>query len=358
VEAVCGHGWRHGPFRCHQSAHSVLGPAGGFLIALRRMAIQEVAEHIFQLPVFNPFGALPTNAYVLSGERLGLVDPGPLHPRTREDLTEGLARLDRTMHDVEVVVLTHGHADHYGMAHTFTRARVLVGRRDLRKTVDLPAHMSAYGAAVERLMPTWGVPPAVAKGIPEFFSRLVEAGGSVPWAEPIDEGYRLEGFGPTLQAVETPGHTEGLLCLFREKDGCLLSSDQLLETIIPNPGLYVFDDPPGNGLADYIASVRKLAPLRVRLVLPGHGRSFTGFSERIQAVLDEHEQRLREVRTALDRESTVYGLAKKMFPDRDWDNSYFAFVVLLEAQGYLGLLRRRGWADSRYDAEREVYWSI
>jgi glyoxylase-like metal-dependent hydrolase (beta-lactamase superfamily II) len=334
-----------------------LGPARRFLVALRRMTIQEVAPHIFQLPVFNPFGALPTNAYVLSGERLGLVDPGPMHRRTREDLTEGLAVLDRTMHDVEVVVLTHGHADHYGIAHTFSRARVLVGRHDLRKTVDLPAHMHTYQLAVERIMPIWGVPPAVTKSIPEFFSRLLEAGGSVPWAEPIDEGYRLEGFGPTLQVLETPGHTEGLICLLREQDGCLLSSDQLLETIIPNPGLYAGADPPGNGLSDYIASMRKLAPLRVRLVLPGHGRPFAGFSERIKAVLEQHEQRLHDVRAALDQETTVYRLAAKLFPDRDWSNSYFAFVVLLEAQGYLGLLRRRGWADVRHDGELEVYWA-
>jgi glyoxylase-like metal-dependent hydrolase (beta-lactamase superfamily II) len=335
-----------------------LPPARSFLIALRPMPIQEVAEHILRLPVFNPFGALATNAYVLTGERLGLVDPGPMHRRTREDLTAGLGALDLSMQDVEVVVLTHGHADHYGIAHTFTNARVLVGRRDLRKTVDLPVHMRSYEVAVERLMPMWGVPADVARSIPEFFSRLSASGGSVPWAEPIDEGFRLEGFGPTLQAVETPGHTEGLLCFYREADGCLLSSDQVLENIIPNPGLYALDDPPGNGLADYIASVRKLSLLKVSLVLPGHGRPFSGFAERIAAILAEHEERLTEVRDALGPEMTVYELAVKLFPERDWQNSYFAFVALLEAQGHLGLLRQRGWAESRHRGELEVFSAV
>ena len=322
------------------------------------MAIQEVAEHIFRLPVFNPFGAVPTNTYVLVGARLGLVDPGPMHRRTREDLIAGLADIGRRHEDVEEVVLTHGHADHYGMAHEFTWARVLVGRRDLPKTVDLPAHMHSYEVAVRRLMPLWGVPPEVARNIPDFFARLVAAGGSVAWAEPMDEGFLLEGFGPPIEVIETPGHTEGLVCLFRRADDVLLSSDQLLETIIPNPGLYAQDDPPGNGLADYIASVRKLAPLPVRLVLPGHGRPFDGFAERIQAILREHEERLLAVYRALDRDAGVYDCAVRLFPDRDWNNSYFAFIVLLEAQGYLALLRERGLAGSRREGEREVFWAI
>ena len=321
------------------------------------MAIQEAAEHIFRLPVFNPFGAVPTNAYVLMGARLGLVDPGPMHRRTREDLAAGLAAIGRGLEDVEQVILTHGHADHYGMAHQFTWARVLVGRRDLFKTVDLPAHMRSYEVAVRLLMPLWGVPPEVARSIPEFFARLVAAGGSVAWAEPMDEGCLLEGFGPPIEVIETPGHTEGLVCLFRQADHVLLSSDQLLETIIPNPGLYALDDPPGNGLADYMASVRRLAPLTVRLVLPGHGRPFDGFSERIQAILREHEERLLAVRRALDREAGVYDLAVRLFPDRDWSNSYFAFIALLEAQGHLGLLKERGWAGSRREGEREVFWA-
>jgi glyoxylase-like metal-dependent hydrolase (beta-lactamase superfamily II) len=333
------------------------GPAGAILVALARMAIQEAAEHIFQVPVFNPFGAVPTNAYVLRGARLGLVDPGPMHRRTREDLTAGLAAIGRRLEDVEEVILTHGHADHYGMAHQFTWARVLVGRRDLIKTIDLPAHMRSYEAAVRRLMPLWGVPDQVARSIPDFFARLVAAGGSVTWAESVDEGCLLEGFGPALEVIETPGHTEGLVCLFRQADGVLLSSDQLLETIIPNPGVYALDDPPGNGLADYMASVRRLAALPARLVLPGHGRPFDGFSERIQAILREHEERLQAMRRALDRDTSVYECAVGSFPDREWSNSYFAFIMLLEAQGYLAILRERGWAGSRREGEREVFWA-
>lgn len=338
-------------------AGAASGPAVAILVALARMVIQEVAEHIFQLPVFNPFGAVPTNAYVLTGARVGLVDPGPMHLRSREDLTAGLTAVGRRLEDVEQVILTHGHADHYGMAHQFASAQVLVGRRDLLKTTDLPAHIHSYEVAVRRLMPLWGVPIEVARSIPDFFVRLAAAGGSVAWAEPMDDGCLLEGFGSPIEVIEAPGHTEGLVCLFRQADNVLLSSDQLLETIIPNPGLYALDEPPGNGLADYIASVRKLAPLPVRLVLPGHGRPFDGFAERIQAILREHEDRLLAVRRALDRDASVYELAVRLFPDRDWNNSYFAFIMLLEAQGHLALLGERGWADSRREGEREVYWA-
>jgi glyoxylase-like metal-dependent hydrolase (beta-lactamase superfamily II) len=137
----------------------------------------------------------------------------------------------------------------------------------------------------------------------------------------------------------------------------MVSSSWSLESIIPNPGFYALDDPPGNGLADYMASVCKLAALPVRLVLPGHGRPFDGFTERIQAILREHEERLQAMRRALDCDSSVYECAVRSFPDCDWSNSYFAFIMLLEAQGYLAILRERGWAGSRREGEREVFWA-
>jgi glyoxylase-like metal-dependent hydrolase (beta-lactamase superfamily II) len=320
------------------------------------MPTEEVAENIFLIPVFNPFGALDTNAYLLRGERLGLLDPGPKHGRSREDLEEGLNGLGCRPEDVDVVLLSHGHADHYGMAHLFPWAEVLVGRRDLGKTVDLPAHMRSYEAAVRRLLPGWAVPPESAETILEFFARLLSAGGSVPWAAPLDEGSRLEGFGGSLEVVETPGHTEGLVCLYRVSDQVLLSADHLLETIIPNPGLYALEDPPGNGLADYVASVRKLEPLAVRLVLPGHGRPFSGFPDRLKEILAEGERRLEETRTALGEGVTVYEMARKLFAERDWGNGYFAFVVLLETCGRLGLLLDRGLAVSDRVGEADLYY--
>ena len=249
------------------------------------------------------------------------------------------------------MILTHGHADHYGMAHLFPWAGCSWAVGDLFKTVDLPAHMRSYEVAVRRLMPFWGVPPKLAEH-PRFLRAPGGAGGSVAWAEPIDEGSRLEGFGPPIEVIETPGHTEGLVCLFRAADHVLLSSDQLLETIIPNPGLYALDDPPGNGLADYIASVRRLAPLAVRLVLPGHGRPFDGF--RSASGRFWRRRTTAGGDAAALGEAGVYELARKLFPDRDWSNSYFAFIALLEAQGRLGAPEERGRAGSRV-GEGEVF---
>jgi glyoxylase-like metal-dependent hydrolase (beta-lactamase superfamily II) len=70
--------------------------------------------HRLELP--TPFAIGPVSSYVLKGEPLTLVDPGPRMDRTREALEDGLRDLGLRVEDVELLVLTHQHHDHVGLA--------------------------------------------------------------------------------------------------------------------------------------------------------------------------------------------------------------------------------------------------
>src|SRR5660398_332694 len=121
---------------------------------------------------------------------------------------------------------------------------------------------------------------------------------SVPGARGLSSGEVLEGLGFPLEVVEFPGHTEGLIGLYRRKAELLLSSDHLLSEITPNPGLFTDEDPPRSGLAAYVASVRGLREMDISLVLPGHGPVFQEHKERKDNILTNNEERVRGVRGA------------------------------------------------------------
>ena len=304
-----------------------------------RVGLDEVADGVFRIAVHSPFGTGPTNAYVLRGERVGLFDTGPANAIARDDLLGGLGLLGLSPGDVELLVISHGHVDHHGLADEFPAARVVTGRREVHKLTDLQSHLEQYGSVAGGLLLSWGVPPQTREGIAKFISGLLRAATSVPGARPIDEGHTLEGFGPPLVVRELPGHTEGLIGLHRPSDGVLLAGDHLLPTITPNPGLYTLDTPPRSGLADYVISLKRVLELEPTLVLPGHGDPFGDVAGRVEEVLLHHSERLEVVRAAAGGGQTVFEIAARLFPGVEPGH---VFLAGREVYGHLQILEQDG----------------
>lgn len=302
------------------------------------MPVISEAPGLFRLPVHTPFPVGPTNVYVLVGERLALFDTGIRDERTWRELVEGLAEIGRRPEDVELVVVSHAHIDHHGLADRFPQAELLAGAADLPGILDVPGHSAENAQVVDRLLGTWGVPEGHREEI-AVVTQLDRWAGSAPWAREIAEGTRLEGFGETLLALAMPGHTRGLTCLLRPGDGVLLASDHLLPTITPNPGLYTEFSPAKSGLSDYLASLRRLPELDIAIVCPGHGEPFPFSAVRVEEIFAHHEERLEHVRELTGGGSTVFEVTSRVFQPRDALN---LFLALREVFGHLEILQERG----------------
>ncbi len=188
-----------------------------------------------------------TNTWVLrapGSERAVVVDPGPL---TESHLTEVAA-----CGPVDVVLLTHGHADHSEGARRFAE---LTGARV--RALD-PAH------------------------------RLGDEG--------LGEGDVVVGGGLEVRVLATPGHTADSLSFVL--DDAVLTGDTVL-----GRGTTVVAHPDGV-LGDYLASLRRLRELGGLTVLPGHGPELPSAGEAAERYLAHREQRLEQVRAAVDAGAT------------------------------------------------------
>jgi glyoxylase-like metal-dependent hydrolase (beta-lactamase superfamily II) len=85
--------------------------------------------------------------------------------------------------------------------------------------------------------------------------------------KPVDDGDEIFG----LQIIGTPGHTAGHIAVFDPSTGTLVAGDALRTTA----GLAGPDPQFTADMAQAAASVRKLATLDVRTILPGHGDPLT-----------------------------------------------------------------------------------
>ena len=252
--------------------------------------------HLLRLPLTgSPLRFV--NGYLLkSDDGWVLVDCGWHMPDVLEALTARLRELGIQLGDVRTLVITHFHADHYGLAGTLvglTRARMLMHRLDW---LFIQGDLSDFNRAIERLH-QWlrrnGAPPEMLdeehRRATEMFSRYTVHAPD----EEVEDGHRLGVGRHELRVVWTPGHTGGHICLHDAERRVLLSGDHVLDPISPNvsmsrPNL-------GNPLGDYLESLRKVGELDADLVLPAHGDPFHSVSRRVRELLEHHDEREREM---------------------------------------------------------------
>jgi len=157
-----------------------------------------------------------------------------------------------------------------------------------------------------------------------------------------------------LEIIHTPGHSPGSICLFNRDSGTLLAGDCLLEKITPNP---VVEIKPPREAPDYLSVVRyeqtlkMMADLTVRNVLPGHGPPFDDHAGIVRRIQRHHHIRSGRVLNLLkagvdlpekDGGLTLYQVVQQLFPDISGVN---IFLALSEAVGHLDYLRSKGAAD-------------
>ena len=210
------------------------------VVRRRAVTMRNVAKNVWQI---TGWPANSINAYMVEDV---LIDAG-----TRFDRRGILKSLEGV--DLKMVALTHCHPDHQGAVKAVCESF----------HCPLACH-EADRAAMEGLQP---MSPA---SRPIRWSSRFFAGPPHPVDRNLKEGDEIAGF----RVVEAPGHTMGHVMVFREEDGVAIAGDVAvnMDFLTLRPGLH---EPPAFFCVDPALnrqSIRKLADLRPRLVLFGHGR--------------------------------------------------------------------------------------
>lgn len=282
---------------------------------------EKVRPGLWSVPVPIPHNPLRyVNVYVFElDDGVAVVDAGWPVPEAWEAFVSGLAGTGHTVADVRAVLVTHAHADHYGLAPRIRResgAWIGLHEADARMLEPLDAHelvRQSVDWLVER-----GAP---GEEIDDMVGRAADYEIFLGFEQPdrfLADGARPLGPRSDLTAVWTPGHTPGHLCFHVPSAGLLLSGDHILPRISPNITAGFRQLP--NPLDSYRDSLRSVARLPVDEVLPAHEYRFRGLGDRVGELLEHHEERLTEIEEILAARpgASTWQVAKRMHWSRSW----------------------------------------
>lgn len=195
-----------------------------------------------------PVGPLQCNCSVIGDEKTReaiVIDPG-------DDIEHVLERIRKHSLNVKQIVITHAHIDHVGGAmklRAATGAPILLNQNDYALLKMLDAQAAWLGMAAP---------------------GKVEIDQSIGQADVVKTGQLV------AQVLDTPGHTEGSICLYFSTENKLIAGDTLFAGSIGRTDL------PGGSFEKIIRSIhhRVLALPDETVVVPGHGPLTTIGEER------------------------------------------------------------------------------
>src|SRR5262245_30276067 len=268
-----------------------------------------------------------------------LVDTGLGTPDAESSWREVVAGLDAPL---ERVVITHMHVDHVGAAADvapLSAGPVLEGRLD-RAQRDAAYGDGGWPALLREHLAAHGMPGRDAEAAEASWRALAGLARPAP-SEPLEPGDRVDGW----EVLLLPGHADGHIGLLLT--GVLVGGDVLLPDITPTIGVWPGCDP--DPLAAYLETLRRIAALAPRVVLPGHGEPVADPPARARATAAHHRGRLDAAAAALGpRPRSAYEVWLEIWP-ADLDPGQRGIAVA-EALAHLERLVGDGRARALRDA--------
>jgi glyoxylase-like metal-dependent hydrolase (beta-lactamase superfamily II) len=322
---------------------------------------EEIHPHIHRiilpLPGRQPG---PVNAYLFTGKQTTLLDTGI--SRTARHLEESLRQIGIGFSDIDRIILTHGHIDHYGAAwHVVKRssghAAVAVHRED-RPVVETGMEVSdRQFSKFYRLM---GVPlvfELLFYGMGLFFSSLAE-NCRVDFCLSDGEKIQMGDYEATI--ISTPGHTKGSICLYLEKEGILFSGDHVLGHITPNAFVMLesdFDIPWRMSQLEFYDSLRKIESLAPRIVYPAHGKPITDLPGTAAMYREQFSLRQEKILAILRKGAfPVYRIARSLFPEISGKRLPLEiFLAVSEVFTHLQVLEKDGMVAPHVKRGKQYY---
>jgi len=213
-----------------------------------------------QIEVITIRLGLTSRAYLVRQHGAVLVDTGV--PGREGAIVARMKEAGIHPHDLRLIILTHGHADHAGSA------------RALRELSGAPVAVHRDDASMVRSGRQGALVPTGTAGL--VLAAVYGRKGSAhfPPLEPdilLGDSFALNEYGIRGEVIHTPGHTAGSVSLLLGNGDAIVGD--LVFPAIPTgrPGLPFFAD----DLEEVRASIGKVLAFQGGTIYPGHGGPFS-----------------------------------------------------------------------------------
>ena len=323
----------------------------------QELLAQAADAGIHRLAIPTPFAVGRVNCYLIEDSPLTLIDTGPNSGKALDELEQALAARGHAIEEIELLVITHQHIDHFGLAS-------ILARRSGAEVAALDAlapYLRDFGEAAElddrfaqEIMLLHGIPADVVTALRAVSASFRAWGSAVDVTRPLRDGEELRLRDHTLRVLHRPGHSPSDTVFLDEARSIMLAADHLIKHISSNPLLARpldaaadFSGPRPQSLVNYIASLQLTRAMSLSLVLPGHGAPISDHGALIDKRLRLHERRAEKIHGLIAAQPrTAHEIALEL-----WGNVAVtqAYLTLSEVLGHVDLLL----ADGRV-VEREV----
>ena len=305
---------------------------------------------IHRLSVPTPFMVGRVNAYLIEDSPLTLIDSGPNSAKALDELEQALGERGHRIEDLELLVISHQHMDHFGLASILARR----SGAEVAALAPLGEYLADYAGQTDRddafaeaIMLRHGIPPEVVTALRAVSAGFRAWGSAVGVSRPLADGDELVLRDRTLRALHRPGHSPTDTVFLDEQRSMLLSADHLIAHISSNPllarplgGEPDIGAPRPQALLTYMRSMEATREMDLDLVLPGHGRPITDHAALIDQRFRMHHRRVEKILGLISPQPlSAHEIAQEL-----WGNVAVtqAYLTLSEVLGHADLLLEDG----------------
>jgi len=295
------------------------------------------------VPVPGLSNLITVNLYALGKGPITLIDTCLKAPGALEYVSAALHEAGLDIANVDRIIITHGHMDHFGLANAIRKAtghpvECFIHAQDRWQISSENFGKEMWSEEANALMAMAGMPLEEKEKVKKRFAGFRELGDPLDQVSVFEDGTAFEGDGYHLKVIHTPGHTPGSCCIYEVGQKILFSGDTLIKHITPNPLMVIkrnkLLDPGYKSLKAYSRSLDRLAGLDVKYVFTGHGEYIKDLPGLISTYKRHHRERMELVWKALhNRARTLYEIIGDVIhevPDGDMFLAISEILVHLE----------------------------